>query len=269
MMINLQSLFGAILDSSKNWSKAQFYTHMATFFVAISTIFLNGKYLFAACVLVSCTELSALVFKFIANSKKELGQEILRANMLKVAFGRQSNFSISYLNSRVPSSIWKAHGKHENPDYYSEINALESKTRLASVLQESCFWSCHLYSKCASSRTIRIVCFLVLLFFAVVLYSAYMPTDELFSAQRIFILMISLVPLWNEIEKVLGWSSAANKLKEVDLRIEKLDVSDESELLSIYADYNVVTAQAALIPQAIYNSEKSLLNNLWQQRTDT
>ncbi|MEO9495816.1 MAG: hypothetical protein ABJG42_15165 [Vibrio splendidus] len=268
-MINLQSLFGAILDSSKNLSKAQFYIHMVTFFVAISTIFLNGQYLLAACILVSCTELSALVVKFIANSKKELGQEILRANMLKVAFGRKSGFSIAYLNSRVPSSTWDLHEKYENPNYYSEVDNMESKKRLASVLQESCFWSQHLYGKCASSRAKRIFVFLVVLFFVGTSYSAYMPTDELFSAQRIFILMISLVPLWNEIEKVVGWSSASNKLKEVDLRIERLDVSDESELLSIYADYNVVTAQVALIPQAIYDAEKSLLNNLWEQRTDT
>lgn len=268
-MINLQSLFGAILDSSKKWAKAQFFIHMATFFVAISTIFLNGEYLLTACIIVSCTELCALIVKFMANNKKELGQEILRANMLKVAFGKQSGFSIAYLNTRVSSSVWKIHEKYENEEYYSNVDNIESKERLASVLQESCFWSYHLYSRCASSRTLRIAIFFIVLFFVGVSYSAYIPTDELFSAQRIFILMITLVPLWNEIEKILGWYSAANKLKEVDLRIEKLDVSDESELLSIYADYNVVTAQAALIPQSVYDAEKKLLNSLWAQRKST
>lgn len=268
-MTNLQPLFCSILDKSKTLTKIQFRIHIVTFAIAVSTIFLSGKELFAACVLIGISELLALYFKFSASSQKDLGQEILRANMLKVAFGRQSNFSISYLSSRVPLSAWSECSQHENNDYYANVEAEEGKKRLVSVLQESCFWSQHLYGKCASSRFKWVVIFGFVLFFVGVSYSVYMPNDQAFSAPRIFILLISLVPLWNEIEKIIAWNSASNKLKEVDLRLESISINDDSDIFGLYADYNVVTAQAALIPQKIYESESTVLNGLWLQRQGT
>lgn len=106
-MNNLQPLFGAIFDESKFISKLKFWAHIFTFLVAIASIFLDGTQLFFACLIISASEIVAYMLKYKSDGMKELGQQLLRANMLKEAFGEQSKLSISYLMSKVPSSARK------------------------------------------------------------------------------------------------------------------------------------------------------------------
>jgi hypothetical protein len=115
-MNNLQPLFGAILDESKFLSIIKFWLHIFTFTVAICSIYLNGKYLFTACLVIGMSEVIAWILQYLSGSRKELGQEILRANMLKEAFGKQSRLSIAYLTSRIPKSALKKAEKHHNGD---------------------------------------------------------------------------------------------------------------------------------------------------------
>lgn len=264
---NLQPLFGAILVQSKLLSKVKFWINIATFSIAVLSIFLDSKYLFTACMAIGLSEIIAWGVKFISNSRKELGQEILRANMIKEAFGNQSRLSISYLTSRIPKSAWKKAEKHLNEDYYADTEVEKGKEKLSIVLQESCFWSQHLYSKCANSDLIKAVIFAFLILFVAISYSVYMENDQIFSAPRIFILLIVLVPLWDQIENVITWFKSANRLKEVDHRLESVDYSNESDIFILFADYNVVTSKAPLIPQKLYEKEKDVLNQLWRQRT--
>lgn len=57
-------------------------------------------------------------------------------------------------------------------------------------------------------------------------------------------------------------------MKELDLRMESIDHNDDSIMLDIYADYNVVTSKASLIPQKLYEREKEVLNSLWVERAN-
>lgn len=264
---NLQPLFGAILDQSKLLSKIKFWVNVATFSIAVLSIYLSGKYLYAACMAIGVSELIAWVIKFLANSRKELGQEILRANMIKEAFGSQSRLSISYLTSRIPKSAWTKAEKHLNKEYYASIDAEKGKEKLSNVLQESCFWSQYLYLKCAQSGLIKAVVFLLLIVFIAISYSVYVENDQLFSGPRIFILLIASVPLWDQIDDVITLFTSGSRLKEVDHRLESVDYTNDSDIFALYADYNVLTSKAPLIPQKIYEEEKEILNQLWEQRT--
>lgn len=264
---NLRPLFGAILDQSKLLSEVKFWISIVTFLIAVSSIYLSGKYLFAACMAVGVSEIIAWGVKFMSNSRKELGQEILRANMIKEAFGNQSRLSISYLTSRIPTSAWKKAEKHFKEEYYAVNEVDKGQEKLSCVLQESCFWSQHLYSKCAKSGLIKAIVFAFLILFVAISYSVYMANDEFFSAPRIFILLVVLVPLWEQIEDVIAWFNSANRLKEVDHRLESVDCTNDSDIFALFADYNVVTSKAPLIPQRLYDKEKDVLNQLWDQRT--
>lgn len=267
-MNNLQPLFGAILDESKRFSTLKLWAHFVTLFVAVSSIYLDGKYLFLACLVISVSEIIAWFLKYFANSTKELGQEVLRANMLKEAFGNKSKLSIAYLTSKIPKSAFKESEKHLNEGYYVSSNIDKGKYRLSRILQESCFWSQHLYHKCAKIGLAKAVVLLLVVFFVGVSYSVFMDNDELFSAPRIFILLVALVPLWDQIEDVITWFDSASRLKEIDQRMETIDHDDDSEMFALYADYNVITSKASLIPQKIYEGEKNLLNTLWSERIE-
>ena len=267
-MNNLQPLFGAILDESKFLYSIKFWIHLFTFAVAIASIYLNGKYLFTACLIIGASEIVAWSLKYFAGSRKDLGQEVLRANMLKEAFGKQSRLSIAYLTSRIPKSAMSKAEQHLNEDYYANLDDDKGKHRLCAVLQESCFWSQHLYYKCAKNGLMKAVLFLLVIFFVGIYYSVYMDNDQLFSAPRVFILLVALVPFWDQIEDVIVWFNSASRLKEIDQRMESIDHNDESDVFALYADYNVITSRASLIPQKVYDDEKDVLNALWEQRTE-
>ena len=263
---NLQPLFGAILEQSKLLSKVKFWINIATFAIAISSIYIGGQYLFAACAAIGVTEIIAWWIKFVSNSRKELGQEILRANMIKEAFGDQSRLSISYLTSRIPKSAWKKTKKHLNQEYYADNDTDKGKEKLSNVLQESCFWSQYLYSRCAYLGLIKAAVFALLILFVAISYSVYMVNDQIYSAPRIFILLIVVVPLWDQIEGIITWFISSSRLKDIDHRLESVDCTNESDIFALFADYNVVTSKAPLIPQKVYEDEKDVLNQLWQQR---
>ena len=265
-MNNLQPLFGAILDDAKRDQKIQFWVHITTFIIAVSTIFLNGKGLYVACALMGISELSAWYVKFSSNVKKDLGQEILRTNMLKNAFGTQSHLSIAYLTSRIPKKAWSEAKKHENDEYYDNSNIHNGKENLVKILQESCFWSQHLYGICSKNSFIKVAVFIATIFFLGISFSVFIDHDQAFSGPRIFILLVALLPLWNELDNAIICHFSSSKLRDVDQRLEKLDIKNEAEIFALYADYNVVTAKAPLIPQKVYESEKDLLNRLWKDR---
>lgn len=265
-MNKLQPLFGSILDESKHLSRIKHWIHVFTLLIAIVSIYLEGKYLFVACLLIGVSEIIAWAIRYASNTRKELGQEILRANMLKEAFGKQSGLSIAYLTARIPKSARKNAEKHANDDYYTAPDDGKGKNRLSFILQESCFWSQHLYAKCGMAGLISAAIFIFAILFVAISYSVYAPNDQLYSAPRIFILLVAMVPLWDQIEDVIVWFNAAGKLKEIDHRIESVDCTDDSEMFALFADYNVVTSKASLIPQKVYEGEKEILNTLWKER---
>ncbi|MCU7958198.1 MAG: hypothetical protein KZQ74_14595 [gamma proteobacterium symbiont of Bathyaustriella thionipta] len=148
-MASLQSLSSVVLDSAKAKSKYKNILHLVTFVCAALSIFLNSYWLYILAVIALLSELSSWFLSLSIEGKKSLGQEILRLNILQQAFGTNMVVDIAYLKSKVDKSEYSKAEKFENQAYYATKNT-EPEKRLVEIIQESCFWSQHLYQSCQS-----------------------------------------------------------------------------------------------------------------------
>lgn len=263
-MASLQSLSSAVLDGAKTKSKYKNALHILTFICAALSIFNNGYWLYALAVAALLSELCSWLMSFSIESKKSLGQEILRLNILQRAFGSRMAVDIAYLKSKVDKRDYSEAKKFDIQTYYATENS-EPEKRLVDIIQESCFWSQHLYQSCQSRAVIFSLFLAILIIILVITGLALIGSDSNYSIPRLSLLFLTFFPLWSSIENAVSFSSASNKLKSIDQRLNNIGY-EQSSILSIFAEYNVVTSNTPLIPQKVYESEQHKLNDLWTER---
>lgn len=265
-MASLQSLSSAVLDSAKIKSKHKIYLHVLTFVCAASSIFLSGYWLYLLAVVALLNELGSWFLSLSISNKKSLGQEILRLNILKQAFGSNMASEISYLKSKVDQKEYTKAEEFENQEYYATVDESPEK-RLVDIIQESCFWSQHLYQSCQERSTNTSVILSVLIVILLITGLTLIGADNSYSIPRLSLLFLTFIPIWGAIENAVSFSTAAEKLRSIDQKLNNISY-EQSSILAIFADYNVVTSKAPLIPQKVYESEKNKLNELWSERVD-
>lgn len=266
-MASLQGLSSAVLDSAKHMSKYKSALHILTFVCAALSIFLNGYWLYALAVIALLSELTSWFLSLSMESKKSLGQEIMRLNILQQAFGSKMAVDVAYLKSKVDKSAFLKSEKFDNQAYYA-TEKLEPEKRLIAILQESCFWSQHLYQSCQKRAVVFSVVLSILIIVLVITGLTMLGTDSNYSIPRLSLLFLTFFPLWSSIGNAMSFSSASTKLQSIDQRLNNTGY-EQSSILSIFAEYNVVTSNTPLIPQKVYESEQSKLNELWEERTNS
>jgi hypothetical protein len=263
-MDSLQGLSSVVLDSAKTKSKYKSALHIVTFVCAALSIFSNGHWLYLLAVIAAVSEIISWVLSLSIESKKSLGQEILRLNILQQAFGSKMEVEVSYCKSKVDKRDYPKSERFDNQAYYATENP-EPEKRLVDILQESCFWSQHLYQRCQKRAVTFSVVLLILILVLVNPGLTLIGSDSNYSVARLSLLFLMFSPLWSSISNALSFSSASNKMMSIDQRLRNIGY-EQSSILFIFTEYNVVTSNTPLIPQKVYESEQSKLNELWDER---
>ncbi|KJF93243.1 hypothetical protein [Photobacterium angustum] len=263
-MASIQSLSSAVLDNAKKYSKYESLLHLVTFICAASSIFLTGNWLYIIALVAMLSELSAWLLSKATNNKKSLGQELIRLNIIQKSYGSDMSVDLAYLKSRVTSDEFKKADKFENSNYYATDES-SPKVRLVDIIQESCFWSQHLYQACKQRAVRNSILLAVLILALIVTGLSVTSSDANFSIPRLALLFLMSFPLWNYIDEAISFGCATSKLTSIDQRLgtSKLSVPN---LLSLFSEYNVVTSNTPLIPQKVFESEQGQLNKLWDER---
>jgi len=263
-MANLQSLSSAVLDNAKQCINYKNWLHFVTFICAISSIFMSGELLYVSAVIALLSEFVSWLLSLSVNNKKSLGQELIRLNILQSAFGSSMKVDVAYLKSKVSKNEYKKASEFDTEAYYATSDA-DSEKRLVDIIQESCFWSQHLYYAC-KKKSIAVSIFLgVVIVVLIVTGLAIIDTDNNYSLPRLSLLFLMFFPLWNSVENAISYGSGSAKLSSIDQQLNKGSY-DLPNILALFADYNVVTSNTPLIPQSVYESEKEKLSELWAER---
>lgn len=265
-MASLQGLSSAVLATAKRLFKYKTACHWITFASAAASIFAAGVWLYALAFIALLSELISWFLSISAGNKKALGQELLRLNILKQAYRGEMAIDIAYLKARVSDADLVAGEEFDNPEYYS-ANDSDPTERLIDILQESCFWSQHLYGACGNQAIKASVGLAIVILLVIVIGLSVAEHDPNYSAPRLAILFLMLVPLWTEIGKSLSFGFASAKLTLIDHRLDSAS-QDSASMLAVFSDYNVVTSNAPLIPQKTYEKERDRLNALWSERRE-
>lgn len=94
---------------------------------------------------------------------------------------------------------------------------------------------------------------------------ALRPSEDDISLAKLFILILTIVPLKDAIQNYYEYMHASIELASLDLTLSKINMAI-GPLLIVLTDYSVVTAYTPLISDKIYKKHKNKLNTLWEER---
>jgi hypothetical protein len=169
------------------------------------------------------------------------------------------------LRAKVGSGLVRAAELIDDPNYYASVLP-PGRQRLAQVLEESSFWSKHLYRAAATESFWISGGVIVALFVAALIAAPFANAGTTLVVSRAAILLLGVLVSIDEVGTAMGWSSAAEAASCVNAQLGKIDVEREPQLMTLLADYSVATATAAPIPQHVYERHKERLNELWITR---
>lgn len=139
--------------------------------------------------------------------------------------------------------------------------------RFRDYLQESTFWSHHLYRVAARRTFIRAILLLIgVLLVSLILLLFVSGTAQLLFA-RALVVSLGFLIAYDEFGRALAWQAAATKVGTVDTNLQHLDIGDMEHALAVFGDYSAATATAPLIPTGVYTSEENRINDLWAKRS--
>jgi hypothetical protein len=153
----------------------------------------------------------------------------------------------------------------DDPAYYASKEGV-GIGRLKEMLQESAFWSKHLY-RAAAGRSATICVVLAIGIIAIVILGWPVAIeDKSLLLPRALVIFLGFVVAFDELGRWLDWMGASEQVEAVDRRLERIDGSHLEPLLAVFSDYGVATASAPPIPTRVYTREKDRLNDAWSKR---
>jgi len=232
----------------------------------VSEPFVYGLTVFAL-----LTEVSAWWFRYVGENYHRLSRELMRRAMLQDAFGQLSEtLDVTDLLHKFDTLKQKAKQLDENFFYngYYDSGKDKGTARLLENLQQSAFWSKHLFD-IAARRVLLPLGIISLLVAVVVFFIAPVAFNVTVSFTPKIIMLFLAFVIADELSFALAWLMAAKRSEVLDLRLEgKTNLNDPPQdfLLATFADYCVLTAAAPPLSDRIYKSERERLNRLWQDR---
>ena len=267
-------------------SVAQFYfksrrlAHFGALGVALVTLFVPEFFAYGLAVVALLIEALAWWLRYKGEHYHRLSRELIRWARLENAFGklRESALYITDLRhsfgGKLEQKAMQLDQKFYNEDGYYTSDKSQGNVRFLENLQESAFWSKHLYA-IAAQRTFGLVglaslAVIVIVFFIAPFIASVTPASswELLLTPKLAMIFWALV-ISDELGSALAWQGAAAGSDEVDRHLDKIRASDQPSqeiLLAVLGNYSVATAAAPPIPTHIYESQRTHLNKLWDQR---
>jgi len=259
---------------------AQFYfnsrraAHFTALGVALLMLFVPNPFVYGLAIIAVITEILAWWFRYRGEHYQRLSRELTRRALLFDAFGKLSeSFELADLLHSFSEKLEQKAAQldkefyGEGKEYYTSDKS-KGVDRLIESLQESAFWSKHLYHIAA----IRTFWLLILLSFAVIFVVFFIVPvaykGAIFVAPQIIVVFLAFV-ISDELSSAFAWWTAANRSEAVDRRLDKImDLKAPSReiLLAVFGDYSVATAAVPPIPSHLYESERLRLNKLWADR---
>lgn len=190
-------------------------------------------------------------------------EEARRRALLMDALGEDGKaLDVADIRAAMSKRACREAAQMDRSGYWAS-QADQGPSRLLSALQESAFWSRHLY-EAAASRMYKIFTAVVLALVLIGLlgFVAFSGDTDLAVARVVVVALSALIGL-DVLGQARAWQTAAKEAERIDRRLDMLDGTAIEPMLAVVADYAVATASAPPLPTSIYDAEKDRLEELW------
>lgn len=265
-MASLLALSRAETEEAKRFFQLRLYAHAATLVLGVPAIFVSGAAAYVLALAALISEAVAWTLRRLGSQRQEQGEKGRRRALLMQAYGdTQEPLDVTDLRHGFSDRAERAAPDHEDLSYWSTTAPVGPK-RLVGQLQESAFYSKHLYCAAAKDATkvsVALGVVAVALLFAAVLVGS---GEVRLAVARTVVVFLAFLITVDGVTRALAWGGAAQQASDVDRRLERCDPDGSEAVLAIWGDYGVATATAPPIPTPVYRKHKDRLEREWADR---
>jgi membrane protein implicated in regulation of membrane protease activity len=242
--------------------------YFGALFVALLMLLPIGSIVYGFAVIAMLLEILAWWLRYQGEHYHRVSRELTRRSLLLNSFN-QSNEPLeitdllSQFNEQRLTQRALQLDKTYQGQYYDTQNLLDN-------LQESAFWSKHLFKTIARQATLLLLFISSVIIFVVFFLEPLLINHDISLIPKIIVVFLAFV-ISDELSSAFAWREAANRCEAIDRRLEQLrskPLAEHSQevILAVFSDYAVATATAPPIPTYAYHSQREHLNSLWEQR---
>lgn len=194
-----------------------------------------------------------------------LADEARRRATLIDALGESAErLDVANIRAAISKRACRAAASKNRSGYWA-ATAPQGTDRLLEQLQESAFWSKHLYAA-AARETFKVLGATVLSLALIGLLGLVVFSGETdLAVARVLVVALSALIGLDVLGHARAWQTAAREAERVDRRLEALDPGALEPLVAVVSDYAVATTSAPPIPNRVYAAEKERLDELWRE----
>jgi hypothetical protein len=204
--------------------------------------------------------------RFNGYRRHSLAEEGRRRALLADGLGTSiDELALRDLRLRFSEKAEQAASTFEDADYYAS-EAPPGPARLRATMQESAFWSRHLYGAASKAAGVIAGILLVLVVIALFVVIGTNSASASVAVARIGALFLSFLVFSDIATQALAWFDAAAKSNDVYLRLQAVDLTDEATAMAVFGDYSVATATTPPIPTFLYKRRHDHFEEAWRCR---
>ncbi len=238
--------------------------------ISIVSIFVSEPKFVYALTLLSL--LVAILWLYLSHQSKishSTAEKARRAVVLRNGLGirlSRKSYSDLMMQFRVNESEG---GKWEDATYFKSTNDYGNK-KLTDIVEESSFWSKHLFRLSATSQWIYFGATLCVSMIGLLV----IPLLNIGDLSLLISHVICLILLWlitgSLFTTAMAFSSTANAIDAIEGRLSNMskDIEPDEDVLLLVGDYNSLLESTPTIPSSIYLKNRDKLNRLWEARDD-
>lgn len=258
-------------EKAENREKYSWIAELIVVIAAIVVIFVNEELvIYTSSVVALGAAILSWTLSYFAKKHRSIAERARRFIVLNQGLGYEVSRK-ELIELLASFSVTEDDGRVWVDKEYYRSSADTGHAKFAQMLQESAFYSSHLYE--ASAKRSRI--WLVAASGLAVVTMFTLPTITIQSwsiavAQIVSVVLIFLISI-DLLGRTLDFFEASSRASGVDDRVEHfLTVgAHENDLIMIWGDYNATVQDAPIIPTSIYERNKERLNKLYSKRTNS
>ena len=278
-MCDMICLARAAHDAAKSWFSRRAFFRWGTLLLGVAAVALPrfshpslskaaiAKWELVLAAAVLATEVAGVVCALYGDHLHSLAREGMRKAVLLDAFGKTAeSIELSYLRQRFGSAIaGRARSmRKDEPYYYSTLP--HGVGRLVENLQESAFYSSHLFFSAAKrSLVLFVVPSAAILVLSLLLPLVAEPLG--FTIARTLVAMMLFFAASESLAEAGAFLRAARSARDTDRRLEGLGDASQEVILAAFADYSAMSSAAPPIPGSVYAAHRERLRKEWEDRT--
>lgn len=210
------------------------------------------------------------VLSYMAANSHSIAERARRYVTLSNGLGTQISGKC-FSDMLMAFTVKEEAGKLHEDEKYFDTTLPSGPIKLAKIIEESSFWSKHLYAICSRNYWLFFIGILMLSVASLFALPIIEANNYGIIISKTVCLLLTWLVAGYLLNTALAFTKSHGAMDDIEGRLDGL-IDRElalNDILVIYGDYNAVVEKTPIIPTRVYRRNKAKFNALWQERQNT